>query len=87
MPFVGIYSDRENTQGVRAFLKAEGIDFLTLWDSSARTARAYKAYDYTFSIFVVDRAGKVILVQYDHPPDLTVMLSQKLDEVLEFKTE
>ncbi|MFH1313474.1 MAG: TlpA disulfide reductase family protein [Candidatus Eisenbacteria bacterium] len=83
--FVGINFDRENTQGVRAFLKAEGIDFTTLWDSATRAARAYKAYDYTFSIFVLNRAGQVILVQYDHPPDLTVMLSKKLDEVLEAK--
>jgi peroxiredoxin len=80
--FIGINFDRENTQGVRAFLKAEGIDFTTLWDSAARTARAYKAYDYTFSLFVVDRSGKVVLAQYDHPPELTAMLEQKLDEIL-----
>jgi peroxiredoxin len=85
--FIGVNFDRENTQGVRAFLKAEGIDFTTLWDSAARTARAYKAYDYTFSVFVLDRSGKIILVQYDHPPDLITMLSEKLDEVLDFKSK
>ena len=87
IPFIGVNFDRENTQGVRAFLKAEGIDFTTLWDSATRVARAYKAYDYTFSVFVLDRGGKVILAQYDHPPDLTLMLSEKLDEVLDFKSE
>jgi peroxiredoxin len=83
--FVGINFDRENTQGVRAFLKAEGIDFTTLWDSAARIARAYKAYDYTFSFFVVNRNGEVILAQYDHPPDLVPMLAETLDQILEFE--
>ena len=85
--FVGINFDRENTQGVRAFLKAEGIDFTTLWDSAARTAKAYKAYDYTFSVFVVDRGGEVIRTQYDHPPELAAMLREILDEVLRFDKE
>ena len=83
--FIGINFDRENTQGVRAFLKAEGIDFTSLWDSTTRTARAYKAYDYTFSLFVVDRNGEVIRAQYDHPPGLPAMLTEALDETLQFE--
>jgi peroxiredoxin len=83
MSFIGVNVDRENLQGVKAFLKAEGIDFTTVLDSSARVAREYRALDYTFSIFVVNREGEVILAQYDHPPDLAVILAKTLDEVLQ----
>jgi peroxiredoxin len=82
MAFVGVNFDRENVQGVRAFLKGEGIGFTTLWDTSARTARDYKALDYTFSIFIADRNGRLVLAQYDHPPDLAVIIRAKLDEIL-----
>lgn len=81
--FIGINFDRENVQGVKAFLKGEGIEFTTVWDRASRTARDYKALDYTFSIFVADRQGRLVLVQYDHPPDLAVILAGKLDEILE----
>jgi peroxiredoxin len=82
MTFIGVNVDRENLQGVKAFLKAEGIDFTTVWDSSARVAREYRALDYTFSVFVVNREGRVIMAQYDHPPDLALILAETLDEVL-----
>jgi peroxiredoxin len=80
--FIGVNFDQENVQGVKAFLKGEGIDFLTLWDRASQVTRAYKALDYTFSIFVADRRGRLVLVQYDHPPDLAVILAGKLDEIL-----
>jgi peroxiredoxin len=83
MSFIGINTDHENVQGVKAFLRAEGIDFTTVWDGSGRVARDYRALDYTFSIFVVNSEGRVILAQYDHPPDLADMLTRTLDEVLE----
>ncbi len=82
MAFIGVNFDRENIQGVRAFLKSESIGFTTLWDSSARTARDYKALDYTFSTFIADRNGRLVLAQYDHPPDLAVIIRAKLDEIL-----
>jgi peroxiredoxin len=82
MTFVGVNFDRENVQGVRAFLKGEGIGFTTLWDASARTARDYKALDYTFSIFIADRNGRLVLAQYDHPPGLAAIIRAKLDEIL-----
>lgn len=80
--FIGINFDQENVQGVKAFLKGEGIDFLTLWDRASQATRAYKALDYTFSIFIADRQGRLVLAQYDHPPDLATILSNKLDEIL-----
>jgi peroxiredoxin len=80
--FVGINFDLENIQGVRAFVKGEGIEFPTLWDKRRRVTRDFKALDYTFSIFVVDRTGTVVLAQYDHPPDLARILAKTLDDVL-----
>jgi len=80
--FVGINFDMENLSGVRAFLLAEGIEFMTVWDNGGKVTRAYKALDYTFSIFVVDRQGSISFAQYDHPPDLAALLSRALDEML-----
>jgi peroxiredoxin len=80
--FYGINFDSENLQGVRAFIKAEGITFTNLWDPRFRAARAYRALDFTFSVFVADQASKLVLVQYDHPPDLASMISKALDTVL-----
>ena len=85
--FLGVNFDTENSQGVRAFLKAEGIEFTTLWDPATRVTRSYKALDYTFSLFVVDRTGTVVIAQYDHPPDLGVILDKRLDEMTTGKTE
>jgi hypothetical protein len=70
-----------------AFLKGEGIEWPTLWDGRRRVVKKYKALDYTFSIFVVDRTGTVILAQYDHPPDLAEILAETLDQVLEQRLE
>lgn len=80
--FIGINFDIENVQGVKAFVKGEGIAFPMLWDKRARVARAYRAADYTFSIFVIDENGRIALAQYDHPPDLESRISRKLDKIL-----
>ena len=80
--FVGVNFDLENVQGVRAFLKSEGIGFVNAWDPRTRAARAYRAADYTFSVFIVNRDRALTLVQYDHPPDLGAMLSKALDQVI-----
>ena len=81
--FLGINFDVENIQGVRAFIKGEGIEFPVLWDQHRRVTRTFKALDYTFSVFVVDRMGSFVLAQYDHPSDLEGLLSKTLDDVLE----
>ncbi len=81
--FLGVNFDHENIQGVRAFIKGEGIEFPILWDQRSQVARDFKALDYTFSVFVVDRMGSFVLTQYDHPPDLERLLSKTLDDVLE----
>jgi peroxiredoxin len=83
MSFVGINTDHDNVQGVKAFLKAEGIDFAAAWDGSGRVARDYRALDYTFSVFIVNNEGRIILAQYDHPPDLADIITRTLDEVLD----
>lgn len=80
--FYGINYDTENTQGVRAFLKGEGVTIPHLWDRGQRTTMAYKALDYTFSVFVIDREGEIILAQYDHPPDLVDVLRDTLSKTL-----
>ena len=85
--FLGINFDTENLQGVRAFLRGEGIAFTTLWDRGRRVTKSYKALDYTFSIFVVDRTGTIVLAQYDHPPDLAAILAETLDRILEQQLE
>jgi peroxiredoxin len=82
MAFVGINFDQENLQGVKAFLKGENIKFTNLWDPRARVTRVYRALDYTFSVFIADRAGKLVLVQYDHPPDLAAMVAKTLDSLM-----
>jgi peroxiredoxin len=81
--FLGVNFDLEDVQGVRAFLKGEGIEFPNVWDARRRVTREFKALDYTFSVFVVDQTGTVILAQYDHPPDLGQILAKTLDGVLE----
>jgi peroxiredoxin len=81
--FLGINTDVENIQGVRAFVKGEGIEFPVLWDHRNTVAREFKAVDYTFSVFVVDRMGAFVLAQYDHPPDLERILSKTLDDILD----
>jgi len=81
--FLGINFDTENLQGVRAFLKGEGIEFTALWDGGRRVTKTYKALGYTFSIFIVDRTGTVVLAQYDHPPDLAAILAQTLDQIIQ----
>jgi len=81
--FLGVNFDIENLQGVRAFVKGEAIPFPTLWDQGRRAVRDYKALDYTFSVFVVDKGGEVLLAQYDHPPDLYDVLAKELDEIVE----
>ena len=80
--FLGVNVDVENIQGVRAFVKGEGIEFPILWDNRHRVASEFRALDYTFSVFVVDRSGTFVLAQYDHPPDLERILSETLDDVL-----
>lgn len=77
--FYGINFDIENTQGVRAFLKGEGITIPHLWDRGQRLTRQYKALDYTFSAFVVNREGKIVLAQYDHPPDIADILRESIE--------
>ena len=72
----------ECQQGVWAFLKGEDVTIPHLWDRGQRTTKAYKAFDYTFSVFVIDREGTIILAQYDHPPDLVDILSETLAEAL-----
>jgi peroxiredoxin len=79
--FVGINYDTENLVGVRAFIKAEDLTFPNVWDARKRVARAYRALDYTFSIFVVDRDRTLTLVQYDHPPDLGAILVKTIDKM------
>ena len=81
--FLGVNFDVENIQGVRAFIKGEGIGFPIVWDQRRRVARNFKSLDYTFSVFVVDRSGTFVLTQYDHPPDLERLLSKTLDDVLQ----
>lgn len=80
--FVGVNFDVENLQGVRAYVKGEGIAFPTLMDQGRRVTRKYKALDYSFSVFVVDDQGMVILAQYDHPPDLYDVLAKALDPIV-----
>lgn len=80
--FYGINFDIENTQGVRAFIKGENITIPHLRDRGQRTTKEYKALDYTFSVFVIDRDGKIVLAQYDHPPDLAEALTEALDKTL-----
>ena len=80
--FVGINFDIENIQGVKAFIKGEGISFPMLWDKRARVARSYRAADYTFSIFVVNSDGRIALAQYDHPPDLEQRIKRELDKLV-----
>ena len=80
--FVGINFDIENIQGVKAFIKGEGISFPMLWDKRARVARSYRAADYTFSIFVVNSDGRIAFAQYDHPPDLEQRIKRELDKLV-----
>jgi peroxiredoxin len=80
--FYGINYDTQNTQAVRAFLKGEAVTIPHLWDRGQRTTKNYKALDYTFSVFVIDREGKVVLAQYDHPPDLADVLRETLKKTL-----
>ena len=51
--FLGVNFDTENLQGVRAFVKGEGIEFPTLWDGGRRVTKKYKALDYTFSMSIL----------------------------------
>lgn len=81
--FLGVNFDIENVQGVRAFIKGEGIEFPVLWDQRRQVTRFFKALDYTFSVFVVDRTGVIVLAQYDHPPELGRLLSETLDDMLD----
>jgi peroxiredoxin len=81
--FVGVNNDTENLQGVRAFIKGEGLTFPTLWDRGRRVTKKYRSLDYTFSIFVINRTGLVTLAQYDHPPDLAEILAKAIDRTLE----
>jgi peroxiredoxin len=80
--FIGVNFDVENLQGVRAFVKGEAIAFPTLWDQGRRVIRKYKALDYTFSVFVVNKDRVITLAQYDHPPDLYDVLAKTLDPVV-----
>jgi peroxiredoxin len=80
--FLGVNFDAENINGVRAFLKAEAITFPNAWDPRSRAARGYRSLDYTFSVFVVDRDRQLKWVQYDHPPDLAVLLAQAIDKTV-----
>lgn len=80
--FFGVNFDVENINGVRAFLKAEDITFPNAWDPRSRAARGYRALDYTFSVFVVDRERQLKWVQYDHPPDLAALLARALDKTI-----
>jgi len=81
--FLGINFDTENIIGVRSFLAAEAVSYTNLWDPRTRAARGYAAKDYTFSVFVVDRDRNIVLAQYDHPPDLGVMLAKAIDRLVQ----
>lgn len=80
--FLAINFDIENLHGVRAFVKGEKLEMPVLLDRRATVTKSYKAYDYTFSLFVVDREGRLVLVQYDHAPDLKVRLKELLDQII-----
>jgi len=80
--FLGVNFDKENLNGIRAFIKSQGITFPILWDPRARVTRAYRALDFTFSAFVVDREGRLRWVQYDHPPDFEALLTQAMDKTI-----
>lgn len=80
--FLAINFDTENLQGVRALVKGEKLEMPALLDRRATVTKSYKAYDYTFSLFVVDRQGKLVLVEYDHAPDLKVRLQNLLDQII-----
>jgi len=77
--FLGVNFDIENVQGVRAFIKGEGIEFPVLWDPRRQVTRFFRALDYTFSVFVVDRDGDVQYVQLvnelTHEPDYEAVLA------------
>ncbi len=80
--FFGVNYDIGNMQGVRAFLKGEGVTIPHLWDRGQRITKQYKALDYTFSVFVIDGEGNLVLAQYDHPPDLADILRSTLEKTL-----
>ena len=84
---IGVNFDIENLQGTRAFLKGEDLAFPNVWDPRRRVTRDFRALDYTFSLFVIDNRGVVVLAQYDHPPDLGQLLSKTLDEMLKQRVD
>lgn len=81
--FFAINFDIENLHGVRAFAKGENLEMPILWDRGGNVTKSYKAYDYTFSLFVVDRQGKLVIVQYDHTPDLRLRVQEVLDRAVQ----
>ncbi len=80
--FFAINFDIENLHGVRAFVKGENIEMPVLWDRGGTVTKSYKAYDYTFSLFVVNREGRLVMVQYDHTPDLKLRVAKLLDKII-----
>jgi len=80
--FFAINFDVENLQGVKAFVKGENLKMPVLSDRRGIVTKSYKAYDYTFSLFVVNREGRLLMVQYDHTPDLKLRVGKLLDEII-----
>ena len=79
---LSINFDHEEMVKVRAFVKGESLPFPVLWDSRQRVARSYRAHTYDFSLFMVDSRGMIRYVHYDHPPEVSKLLSQQVDRIL-----
>jgi len=83
---VGVWSinfDREeNLSKVRSFLKGEGITFPILSDPRGVTVRKYKAEAYSFSLFIIDKKRVIRSVCYDHPPNVTDVISEEVEKLL-----
>ncbi len=78
LPFqvIGIVTDDERIGDARRLVKGTKLRFLNLWDATAATAARFKAAGYSFSSFLVDSAGTVHDIHYDHPESVDDLLER-----------
>ncbi len=72
--------DKELTK-TKNFVKEKGLTFPILSDIRGITPKSYKVEDYGFSIFIVDKKGKIRYISYESPPNIAEVIETEVKKL------
>lgn len=76
---VGIHADQGNLSDVFELIEANGISFPQLWDLGGETGQNYGIALASFTLFLVDRAGRIIAQRLDPQGSMRDALAAMLE--------